>query len=262
MKELKGKVILVTGADSGIGKGVAEVCAREGATVIVSSLDAGKSQKVVDMLPHDQRQHTSIKLDVSSNQDCKEGIAFIVQRYGKIDGLVNNAGIDFGRPFLETPLDEWNNVIQTNLSSIFTLSQLVLPHFIKQNTGAIVSISSVHTYATYQGSGPYAASKAAIDALGKSLACEFGRYNIRINCVAPGLVKTGIWKDLVSEFGGSEKDCLAFWRKQIPIQRIIEPIEIGEIVSFLLSERASCMNGSIVYADGGLTSQLITNKDE
>lgn len=261
MGELKNKVILITGASRGIGLGIAKVCAREGAKVVVSSPNLENCKKVVKMLPGGEMVHCSLSLDVTLEQDLENGIAIILERYGKIDGLVNNAGIDFGKPLMETSTTDWNKVMDINLNSVFSLCQLIIPHFLKQGSGSIVNISSVHTHATYAGSGPYAATKGALNMLTKSFACEFGKHNIKVNCVAPGLVKTSIWEDLVKDFDGTEEECLDYWKKNIPSRKIIEPEEIGELVSFLLSERASCMNGSVIYADGGLTSQLIASTD-
>lgn len=263
MPELQDKVVLVTGASRGIGRGIAQVLAREGARVVVSSIEEDVASEVAATLPGGAARHAAVLCDVADAGQRAGAIDFAVARFGRLDGLVNNAGINFVKPFTQTTPDDWRRVMSIDLDSVYDLSRLAIARFLQQgHGGAIVSVTSVHTVATYPGSAPYAAAKAAINLLSKGLATEFARHDIRVNCVAPGLVRTEIWRDLVASFGGDEAACLAYWRRNIPLGRIIEPEEIGEAVSFLLSSRARAMGGAVVYVDGGLTSQLIAARDD
>lgn len=260
MDELQDKVILITGASRGIGKAISEVCAQRGAIVVVSSIEKEHTDFIARNLPGGLDRHSSVYLDVTNPQDRKQTYELILKKYKKLDGLVNNAGIDFNKPLFETTSTDWNNVMKVNLDPVFELSQLAIKQFLtQQGGGAIVNITSVHIRATYKGEGVYAAAKAALTSFSKSLACEFAKNNIQINCVAPGLVRTEIWKNHVKK-AGSEELALKEWKKNIPSGRIVEPEEIGETVSFLLSERAKSINGTTIFVDGGMTSQLIASK--
>ncbi len=258
MGELQDKVILVTGASRGIGRATCQVLAREGAKVVVSSIEPDEVKKVAVSLPGgvDER-HLPLYLDVSSPTDRETGVAAALEHYGRLDGLVNNAGINFVKPFVDTSPDDWRHVMSVDLDSVYDLSHKAITQFLKQGGGSIVNVTSVHTKATYAGSAPYAAAKGAINMFAKGLAVEFSAQNIRVNCVAPGVVQTEIWNDMVADYG-SEEALREHWNKNVPMERIIQPQEIGELVSFLLSDRASAISGSVVYADGGLTSQLIS----
>jgi glucose 1-dehydrogenase len=257
MGELTDKVILVTGATRGIGLGISQVLAREGARVVVSSIEREQSREVVASLPGKDAVHLPLYLDVTHSEDRQSAFGAILERYGRLDGLVNNAGIYFGKPFMDTSAEDWRQVMAMDLDAVYDLCQRAIGLFLEQGGGAIVNITSVHTLATVAGAAPYAAAKAAIMMLSRGLAVEFSAKNIRVNCVAPGLVKTEIWKRIVAEFGQGEQAYLDYWKKNIPIQRIIQPEEIAEVVSFALSDRASALSGATLYVDGGMTSQLI-----
>jgi len=260
MGELKNKIILVTGASRGIGKSIAEVCAREGATIIASSRTLKANGDFIKSLPNQNLDHSALTLDVAKTDDIKKSFDFILKKYGRLDGLVNNAGIDFAHPFLETTIDDFNRVMSVNTSSVFLLSQLAIKAMLNnKNGGAIVNISSVHTLATYSGSGPYAASKGAMKMLTKALTCEFAKENIRINTVSPGLTRTDIWEDHI-KIHGSEEAAMKHWSKNIPSGKLVEPEEVGELTSFMLSDRACSINGAALYIDGGMTAQLIASE--
>lgn len=256
--ELQDKVILVTGASRGIGKAIAQVCAREGAKVIVSSNEENATEAVAAALPGEEGRHSALFLDVTRDTNRRRAFDFIMEKYGRLDGLVNNAGIDFSEPFLETTPAEWQRVMEVDFNAVLELCQLAIALFKELGGGKIVNISSVHTHATYIGAGPYAAAKGAVRMLTKSLTCEFAKDNIQINCVAPGITRTDIWQAHVEQHG-SEAAALAYWSKNIPAGKIVEPEQVGEVVSFLLSDRADSINGTTIYIDDGLTSQLIAS---
>jgi len=260
MGELKNKIILVTGASRGIGKSIAQICAREGATIIASSRTLKANNDFIKSLPNQELDHSTLTLDVAKPEDIENAFKFILSKYGRLDGLVNNAGVDFTQPFLETSLNDWHRLLDINISSVFLLSQLAIKAMLKNKKGgAIVNISSVHTFATYSGSGPYAASKGAMKMLTKALTCEFAKETIRINTVSPGLTRTDIWEDHI-KLHGSEEEALKHWSKNIPSGKLVEPEEVGELTSFMLSDRAYSINGTEIYIDGGMTAQLISGE--
>ncbi len=262
MGELTNKIILVTGSSRGIGKAIVNVLAREGAKVIVSSIEKELTDSIVESLDGGIDKHLSLYLDVTDFKSREDGIKSILDHYGRIDGLVNNAGINFVKPFKDTTWEDWNRVITMDLSSVYHLCHMVIDQMMVQGDGgAIVNISTNHTKATLPMSAPYAAAKGGVNMFTKGIGIEYAKHGIRVNCVAPGLIKTEMWKDIVADFGGDEEACLDYWKKNIPLGKIMKPEEIAEVVSFVLSERASGMVGSIVYVDGGTSSQLIAQRD-
>ena len=262
MGELKDKVIIVTGSSRGIGKAIVAVLAREGAKVVVSSIEMDLTDSIVDTLEGGKDKHLSLYLDVTDYKSREDGIQAVLKRYGRIDGIVNNAGINFVKPFKDTTWEDWNRVLTMDLSALFHLCKMVIEQMMKQGDGgSIVNLSTNHTIATLPGSAPYAAAKGGVNMFTKGIAVEYAKHGIRANCVAPGLVRTEMWKDIVAGFGGDEEACIAYWKQNIPSGKIIEPKEIAEVVSFVMSERSSGMVGSIIYVDGGTSSQLIAQRD-
>ena len=262
MGEVKDKVIIVTGSSRGIGKAIVGVLAREGAKVVVSSIEIDLTDSIVETLEGGKDRHLSLYLDVTDYKSREDGIQAVLKRYGRIDGIVNNAGINFVKDFKDTTWEDWNKVLTMDLSAVFHLCKMVIEQMMKQGDGgSIVNISTNHTKATLTGSAPYAAAKGGINMFTKGIAIEYAKHGIRANCVAPGLIKTEMWKDIVADFGGDEEACLKYWKQNIPSGRIMEPKEIAEVVSFVMSDRSSGMVGSIIYVDGGTSSQLIAQRD-
>jgi NAD(P)-dependent dehydrogenase (short-subunit alcohol dehydrogenase family) len=152
-------------------------------------------------------------------------------------------------------------VINVDLRGVFFLSQMVCRQMLKQKPrgGSIINISSVHSHSVLSGSGPYDAAKWGIIGLGKSIAVELAAENIRVNAISPGLLNTQIWKDIQAA-APDAKACAEYWNSNIPIARVIEPEEIGELAAFLLSDRSGCITGANIYADGGMSSQLVSKE--
>lgn len=252
---LKDKVIVVTGAANGLGKGIAQSCHADGANVVITDLDQAACQLVVDELGENA---LALSCNVCNDADQQKVIDTTLEKWGRLDGLVNNAGVNFAKPFLETSREEWNRVIETDLAAVFFFMQKVCKLWVEKDcAGAIVNIASVHTHATLPGAAPYAAAKSGLLAMAKSLTNELAAKGIRINSVSPGLCNTNIWQDIV-DAAPSEQECVDYWKQQIPMGRLTEPKEIGDTVSFLLSDRSASTTGSNIYVDGGMTSQLIS----
>lgn len=255
---LKDKVIIVTGAAGGLGEGIARVCHREGAQVVIADIRGEAAQEVAASLGE---RSLAVTCNVAEDAHLRNLVAATLAHCGRIDGLVNNAGVNFVKPFLETTPADWERVINVDLRAVFFLTQLVCRQMLSQSPrgGAIVNIASVHSMLGYPGAGPYDAAKWGVVALTKAIALEMATQGIRVNAISPGLVNTQIWRDLLAAVPDPEA-VKAHWNANIPMERTIEPEEIGELAAFLLCERSSAMTGANVFADAGLTSSLVSKE--
>ena len=255
---LSRKVVIVTGAGGGLGAGIARVCHREGARVVVADLRAVAARSVARSLG---ARALPVECDVTDDEALEGLLQETLRRFGRVDGLVNNAGVNFAKPFLSTTPEDWTRVISVDLRAVFFLSQLVARQMLKQKPrgGSIVNISSVHSSAVLPGSGPYDAAKWGVIGMGKSIAVELATKGVRVNSVSPGLLDTQIWQEILAA-APSREECLAHWRANIPVGRVIDPEEIGGLVAFLLSDRCPSITGANILHDGGMTSQLISRE--
>ena len=243
---LEGKVALVTGSSRGIGKAIAIELASQGAKIIIHSnqtIELGKD--VVSTIKNLGQQAIYIQADITQKKQCKQLVAKTIAHFGKIDILVNNAGIAKSSPFLEMPEKYWNLVLNTNLNSLYHITQPVLAQMVKQKSGSIIFISSIGTKGNpWQAN--YAASRAGAESFMKSIAAEFGPLGIRTNAISCGAVNTDANKNMKSER-----------RKQLidatPLGRFLEPEEVAKVALFLASDMSSGVTGSVVYVDGGIT---------
>lgn len=252
---IQGKVIIITGAARGLGRGIAEVCAREGAHCVLADRDALAVQETAGGIPGS----LPVICDITQLEDRAGLVASALNAFGRIDGLVNNAGINFSTPFMDTTAQDWDRVIGTNLSPLFHLMQAVIPGMLARQPagGSIVNIGSVHASATTPGAGPYAASKAGMLALSKAVAIEFAARGVRVNVVSPGLCDTEMWRTVLNA-APDKAACEAYWLGNIPLGRTITPREVGETVVFLLSDRASAITGANFVVDGAVLPNLLT----
>ncbi len=250
------KVVIVTGAGGGLGEGIAQVCHRERAQVVVADIRAAAAQHVAESLG---QRALAVACDVRQEDQLQSLVERTIRQFGRLDGLVNNAGVNCVKPVLETTADDWHNVLSVDLRAAFVLSQLACRQMLRQQPpgGSIVNIASVHTHGALPGSVTYDAAKWGMIGMTKSMAIELAGQGIRINAVSPGLVATQIWED-VKAAAPDAKQCEQHFYSNIPIGRTIEPTEIGELVAFLLSDRSRCIVGANVFADGGMSSQLLS----
>ncbi len=255
---LSGKVVIVTGAGGGIGEGIARVCHREGASVVLADIRGDAAWRVAESLGE---RAAAVSCDVRAEADLAALVNWTIARWGRVDGLVNNAGIDFSKPFLDLTPEDWDAVMAVDLRAIFLLTQHACRQMLAQSPagGSIVNISSVHSIASMPGASPYDAAKWGVVGLTKCVAVEFAAQGIRANVVSPGLVNTQIWRDIQAR-ATDLAACEAYWRSNIPMQRVIETEEIGQLTAFLLSERASCITGANIAADAGVTSLLVSRE--
>lgn len=237
------KVILVTGASRGIGREIASVLAKEGNTVIANYNKS--KEKVIEFQNELKELGINIdifKADVSIREDVKSMIDFVIEKYGKIDVLINNAGVDNEKMFLDITDDDWEYIMKNNVNSVFYCSQEALRYMINEKSGSIINISSI--YGTSGGSCDvhYSASKAAINGMTKALAKEFGMSNIKVNSIAPGAIYTDMTSNVTKEDWEEVK-------KEIPLNRIGNPIDIAKCVKWIVEDEYT--TGQVIEINGG-----------
>jgi 3-oxoacyl-[acyl-carrier protein] reductase len=236
---MKNKVILVTGASRGIGRAIARELALEGNIVIANY---NHSKEDAESLKQEFENIEIYQADVSKREEVSKMVHDIISKYGKIDVLVNNAGIDLVRLFTEVTDEDWNYVINNNLYSVFCVSQEVSKNMIKNKKGVIINISSIFGQIGASCESIYAVSKAGIDGLTKSLAKELSLSNIRVNSIAPGIIDTEMNNDL------SEGD-IEELKKEIPLKRIGKTEEIAKTVKMLIENEY--ITGQVISVNGG-----------
>ncbi len=243
--EFLGKVALVTGGGRGIGRAVVQAFAREGCQVAFCYREnAAAAQEVVEAVQAQGGSALALQADVADADQVRRLVSTVLEQYDRIDVLVNNAGSFPQQAVLEINDADWDAVLRSNLYSVFYCSREVLPVMMRLKQGAIINLVSV---AGKRGSAlhaHYAAAKGGVLALTRSLAKEAIPYNIRVNAVCPGRVVTGM---LQGEWDGS----LERWKKEAPIGRLADAVEIAEVILFLASQRASYIVGETVDVDGG-----------
>jgi len=249
----RSKIAIVTGSSEGIGKAIAIAFARSGeySGIVVNSRRLEEAQQVVDEIKALGCDSIAIQADVSKENDCISLIEGTIRKYGRIDVLVNNAGIQKDVPFEQTSIEEWYKIIGVDLTGPFVCSREAIKSMEKQNDpkgGCIINISSVHQTIPKPHYVPYATSKAGIEMMTKTMALELAKDNIRANLVAPGAIETNMNSDLKDN-----KEMLEKVLNQIPVRRIGSPEEVANVVEFLASYKASYVTGTTFYVDGGMT---------
>lgn len=239
------KVVLVTGSARGIGRSIAMKFAKEGAKVIINYRSNDEEANVITEIISSYTDCMCIKADVSKEHEVKGMIDTIVDRYGRIDIVVNNAGIAIDNDFQDHNVKDWQATLNTNLIGVFLVSKYAGNYMRENKYGKIVNISSTNGIdTTYPYSIDYDASKAGLINLTRNLAIEFSPY-INVNAVAPGWVDTGMNDDLAKSYLREEKE-------KTLLKRFAEPEEIADVVLFLASDKARYIDGEVIRVDGGL----------
>ncbi len=241
--DLKNQIALVTGASRGIGQAIAQELAACGGTVIGTATTESGAQAIAARLQ--AHGGTAKVLNVTDNAACESIIESIVQEFGRIDILVNNAGITKDNLAMRMKGDEWTDVISTNLSSVFKLSQAVMRPMMKARSGRIINITSIVGHMGNAGQANYAAAKAGVAGMTRALAREIGSRNITVNCVAPGFIDTDMTRALSEEQQNSLK-------ANIPLARLGTPEDVAHAVAFLASPAAAYITGTTLHVNGGL----------
>lgn len=256
------RVAIVTGAGSGIGRAIAVRLAQEGAWIAVAEINPESGKAAASEIAERGGRAEFVETNVAEIDSLQNMVQKTVETFGRLDILVNNAGIDFRKSVLETTLEDWESVIDTDLRGTFFGCKFAAEQFIRQQSaGCIVNISSVHSIATLSGAGPYAAAKGGVNQLTKALANELGVHNIRVNAVCPGLINTQIWQDIKDSEAKDTEQLVKFWRSNIALRREGEPSEIAELVTWLCTDQASYLTGAHLMIDGGMTAMLVPHQD-
>lgn len=241
---LQGQIAFVTGATRGIGAAIAQTLAQQGAIVIGTATSESGAQQISDALasfPHSK----GLCLDVRHAQEAESALQAIVAEHGRLDILINNAGITRDMLAMRLKDEDWDAVIETNLKAVFQLSRAAIKPMMKQRQGRIINITSVVGATGNPGQANYAAAKAGVAGLSRALARELGSRGITVNCVAPGFIET----DMTAGLPAEQHEAL---KAQIPLGRLGLPQEIAAIVAFLASSQASYITGQEIHVNGGM----------
>lgn len=250
------KCVVVTGGAKGIGLGCTLKFLSDGVTVICADLDESALQELSKSHPKDK--FVGRRVDVSSESQIAELAEEVTRDFGKIDALVNCAGIQTYGTVTETSEELWDKTFNVNVKSMFLTSKHFVPLMKKNGKGAIVNISSVQSLVSQKGVVAYSASKGAINALTRALAIDLAEFQIRANAVLPGSVDTPMLRNAADLFKGDKSvdQVVADWGRGHPLGRVAKPSEIGDLVAFLSSDASSFITGGSYVIDGGLTSQV------
>ncbi|MCG2710742.1 MAG: 3-oxoacyl-[acyl-carrier-protein] reductase [Candidatus Omnitrophica bacterium] len=244
--KLQDKIAVITGGTRGIGKAIVEAFAREGAQVLFTYLQNETLAKEIEInLKKKQAEAKGFKVDVKNYSQVDQWKEKILDEYGKVDILINNAGIIKDKALAMMSKEEWDDVIDTNLNGLFHVTKSFIVTFLKQRHGNIINISSLSGIIGIPRQTNYSASKGAMISFSKALAKEVAPYNVRVNVVAPGFIHTDMTKDL-------KKDYIKHVMPQIPLNRFGTVDEVARVALFLATEQSNYITGQVVQVDGGL----------
>ncbi len=242
---LQDKIALVTGASRGIGAAIARTLGKQGAIVVGTATSASGAEKIGSALKDAGINGAGMTLNVNDSVQIEAVLKEISEKFGNVSLLINNAGITKDTLMMRMANDDWDNVISTNLSSVYRMSKAVLRPMMKARTGRIISISSVVGHMGNAGQTNYAAAKAGITGFTKSLASEVGSRGITVNCVAPGFIETDMTAELPEDI---KKQMMS----RIPLARLGQVDEIAATVAFLASTSAAYISGETIHVNGGM----------
>ncbi|HTY80392.1 MAG TPA: 3-oxoacyl-ACP reductase family protein [Candidatus Bathyarchaeia archaeon] len=245
---LAGRTALVTGASRGIGRAIALALASAGAGVACAARARDQIESTAAAIEAAGGRARAIPLDVTSGEQIRASVKEAESALGSIDILINNAGVTLDKPTLEVSDDEWDHVLAANLTSMFRCARAVAPGMIARGRGKIINLGSMYGVLGVPRYAAYCASKAAVGGLTRSLAAEWARHGIQVNCLAPGYVNTDIPRAALADPRTRER-----FLSKIPVRRIGEPEEIATLAVYLASAASDFMTGQTVYLDGGQT---------
>lgn len=250
MYSLNGKVALITGGASGIGRATALLFAQEGAAVSVADINSELGQTVVQEIKSQGGHASFIQCDVTKAGDCRRAVDAALEQFGRLDILFNNAGIIRRADVVETTEEEWDQVLAVNLKSIFLMSKYAVPVMAEAGGGAIINTSSGWGMKGGPKAVSYCASKGAVVNMTRAMAIDHGAQNIRVNCICPGDVDTPMLRHEARQLGQPEAEFLAEAAIR-PLRRFGQPVEIAQAVLYLASDASSYVTGAALLVDGG-----------
>jgi NAD(P)-dependent dehydrogenase (short-subunit alcohol dehydrogenase family) len=254
--ELQGQVAIVTGCGRGIGRATALELARMGADIVIAEVDAGGADKTAALVKDLGRRAVVARTDVTKRADLTAMVERARADFGRIDILINNAGIYRAAATLDVTEEHWDAIMTINAKAVFFATQAVLPVMIAQKSGSIVSLASMAGKVGSRTNLPYNASKAAVISMTKSLALAHAADGIRVNCVCPGFVETDMWtmvaRDQSALLGQTPEEFTRKRQESVPLGRMERPEDVAAVIGFLASPRAAYMTGQALSVDGGL----------
>lgn len=249
--KLDGRVAIITGGNSGIGKATALLFAREGAKVVVAGRNAARGRAVVDEIKKSGGDAIFVRTDVAKTAQVKALVEKTVSRYDRVDVLFNNAALSPIGNVLTTPEKVWRAVIDTNINGTFLCTRYVLPHMLKQKGGVIINTGSINSLMAMKDEAAYDASKGGVLMLTRATALDFAKDNIRANCICPGAIETPMLRDLFGQ-APNPKEAEAEMVRKHALGRIGTPEEVARVALFLASEDSSFVTGTAIAVDGGM----------
>lgn len=250
---LANKICLITGAGSGIGRSTAHLFAREGATVIVNDLDQTKGPETVHEIQQAKGQAIYLQADVTDAAQVKAMVDDIIERYGRIDVLFNNAGISGVGSLEEIEPEQWDRVMTINVKGVYLPSKYVVPHMIARKSGSIINMSSCIAEMGLARRAVYAASKGAVLALTKSMQVDYAQHNVRVNALLPGTIFTPFVEDYLKKSYDNPEQAIASLKSRQLSGDLGRPDDVAQAALFLASDDSKFMMGSPFYIDGGVT---------
>ncbi len=246
---LKGKVAIITGAASGIGKATAKLFAEHGAKVVVADIDKDGGSQVVTQIQKGGNEAIFVETDVTLKVDTEQMVAQTVETYGKLDILFNNAGIAMRLPVAELPEEDWHRCLDVNLTGVFLCAKAAIPAMQKNGCGSIINMSSIYGIVGAEVRAAYVASKGAVTNLTRGMALDYAQDNIRVNCICPGFVETPLVAGVIKT--PEEYQALA---DKHPMCRLGQPEEIAYGALYLASDESAFVTGIALPIDGGYTA--------
>lgn len=243
---LKNKIAIITGGGTGIGLSCSKLFCQEGAQAVIFGRRQDRLDQAVEEIGD---QALAVSGDITCNEDIKRLVKTTVNTYGRVDILINNAGVFTGSPVHEMQDSDWDNLLNINLTGVFKLTREVLPHMMQQQSGSLIHISSILGLVATPNVAAYNTSKGALNQFSRSLAVEYGSSGIRSNAVCPGLIATEMTEELMND-----KELMKEWSKNYPIGRFGQPDDIAQACLFLASDESSFVTGTLLPVDGGYTA--------